>query len=223
MTALTRVPEVKICGVCSAADATLAGAAGAAYVGVILAPGRARSLAPGEAEAVLAATSARRVGVFVDAPPDQVLGEAERLRLDVVQLHGAEPPAVAALLAAELPVQVWKAVPVRSAADVRHAGAEYAGAAHALLLDGWSPGMHGGAGVAFDWDDIAPARFDLPAGLRVVVAGGLTPLNVAAAVRALRPDVVDVSSGVEAEVRRKSAERVHEFIGAVARAADVKG
>jgi phosphoribosylanthranilate isomerase len=207
-------PLVKICGVCSRDDASLAGRAGAAYIGVILAPGRPRSLRLDEAAEVLAGATVQRVGVFVDTPPEEVLEAAELLRLDVVQLHGAESPAVAALLGAELPARIWKAVAVRSAADILHAGDRYAGAVHGLLLDGWSPAGHGGVGASFDWAAAAAARARLPRTLKVIVAGGLDPGNVAGVVSLLDPDVVDVSSGVEESLRRKSATRVREFIQA---------
>jgi phosphoribosylanthranilate isomerase len=207
-------PQVKICGVCSAQDAGHAARAGATYVGVILAPGRQRTLAVAEAESVFAGCPVQRVGVFVDAPPAEVLVAAERLRLDAVQLHGAESPAVAELLAAELPAQIWKAVAVRSAADVDVAVDRFAGVAHALVLDGWSPAGHGGTGSSFDWEEAAAARGRVPGSLRVIVAGGLTPDNVGGVVALLRPDVVDVSSGVEAAPRSKSAERVQEFVRA---------
>jgi phosphoribosylanthranilate isomerase len=208
------LPLVKICGVCRREDAVLSVEAGAAYIGVILAPGRARSLRLEAAAEVLAGAAAERVGVFVDAAPEEVLATAEQLRLDVVQLHGAESPAVAGLLGAELSAHIWKAIAVRSAADIREAGDRYAGAVHGLLLDGWSRHGHGGVGASFDWAAAAEARAELPRTLRVIVAGGLNPDNVGAVVSLLNPDVVDVSSGVEDELRRKSAARVREFIAA---------
>jgi phosphoribosylanthranilate isomerase len=228
-------PAVKICGVCTPADAALAGTAGAAYVGVILAPGRSRSCTATQASAIFRATRAKRVGVFVDAAPEAVAEAVRALGLDVVQLHGEEPPEAVERLAGGLhaverlagglhaverlagglaPVELWKAVRVRSAQDIRTAAARYAAVVHGLLLDGWSADAHGGTGAAFDWAASAAVRGELPPRLKVVVAGGLRPDNVASAVRLLRPDVVDVSSGVEEEPCRKSAERVHAFIAA---------
>jgi phosphoribosylanthranilate isomerase len=205
---------VKICGVCSAADAALATAAGAAYIGVILAPGRARTRTLAEAEAIFAGTAVQRVGVFVDAEPDEMLRAAERLALDVLQLHGSEPPELAARLAASAGAQVWKAVAVRRAADVRAAAADYVGAAQGILLDGWSPRGRGGVGAAFDWAEAAAFRPALPPGMTLVVAGGLDAGNVGRVIPLLRPDVVDVSSGVEESLCRKSAERTTAFIAA---------
>jgi phosphoribosylanthranilate isomerase len=207
-------PAVKVCGVCAPADAALAAAAGAAYVGVILAPGRRRTRTLSQAADIFRASSVRRVGVFVDADPVEVLRAVERLRLDVVQLHGDEPVAAALWLAERMPAQVWKAVRVRAPEDVAAAAQAYAGVAHGLLLDGWSRAGHGGTGTAFDWAAVAAARPALPADTTLIVAGGLHADNVAAAVALLAPQVVDVSSGVEAAPGRKSPERLHAFIAA---------
>jgi phosphoribosylanthranilate isomerase len=241
---------VKICGVCSVADAALAAAAGAAYVGVILAPGRSRSRSLSEAAAIFQGTDSagagssgavRRVGVFVDASASDMLAAAELLHLDVLQLHGNEnaalaraagggapatvagsvrPAAAAAAAAAVRTPQVWKAVPVRTSADVEQAVAEYEGSVHGLLLEGWSPDGSGGVGAAFDRVAVAAVRDRVPPGLAVIVAGGLTAENVGEMVTLLRPDVVDVSSGVEAALCRKSAERVRAFIAAARHAGE---
>jgi phosphoribosylanthranilate isomerase len=206
--------QVKICGVCSPADARAAGAAGASYIGVILAPGYPRTVTLEEADAILSAAAAYRVGVFVDAAPADVLHAADRLALDVVQLHGGEPPGTAAALMAAGSAQVWKAVRVRDARDVDDALAGYGSIVDGLLLDGWSPAGSGGVGAGFDWSAALAARASFPAGLQLIAAGGLRPATVAAAITLLKPDVVDVSSGVEASLRCKSPELVREFIAA---------
>jgi phosphoribosylanthranilate isomerase len=214
--------EVKICGVCSAADASLIGKLGADYVGVILAPGRSRSRSPAEAAAIYQASGGvRRVGVFVDAGVAEVRRVADLLQLHVVQLHGAEPPELAAACRADGRA-VWKAVPVRATSDVERALEAYHGVVDALLLDGAPATAAGGAGVSFDWSGIAPLRARWPASLHLIAAGGLHAGNVIAAVTALRPEVVDVSSGVEAAIGVKSEERLRRFIAAArAGAADV--
>jgi phosphoribosylanthranilate isomerase len=212
-------PAVKICGVCSAADAALATAAGAVYIGVILAPGRPRTRTLEEAAAIFAATTSQRVGVFVDPTRAAVDAAVAALRLDVVQLHGDEDAEFAASIAAA-GVRVWKAVRVRTPGDVAAAGGTYGTAVAGLLLDGWSAAGHGGVGARFDWAAAAPARRALPPQLELIVAGGLGPNNVAHVTTLLRPDVVDVSSGVESELCRKSAERVQAFIAAAHGAAD---
>jgi phosphoribosylanthranilate isomerase len=217
-------PAVKICGICSAGDAALAAAAGADYLGVILVPGRSRSRTLEEAAAILsAAPGVRRVGVFVDPAPGDVLEAAALLRLDVVQFHGDEGPALLRAVRAALPVaarpRLWKALRVREPGEIVQGVRVYASVADGLLLEGWSERGHGGVGARFDWTAAATPRAALPPGLELVVAGGLDPGNVAEAVRLLRPHVVDVSSGVEAAPCRKSAQRVHAFIAAAREAA----
>jgi phosphoribosylanthranilate isomerase len=209
-------PAVKICGVCHAADAAHAVAAGAAYVGVILAPGYPRTRTADEAEAIYAAAgAARRVAVFVDADADEIIRAVRRLRLDVVQLHGTEPADLLGKVRTGAPCEVWKTVRIRQTGDLDRAATVYA-AADALLLEGVSDRGSGGVGAGFDWSGVADERTRLTT--RIVVAGGLTADNVARMITALDPHVVDVSSGVEAaesEVGRKSSERVSAFMAAV--------
>src|SRR5690606_28991845 len=90
----------------------------------------------------------------------------------------------------------------------------YADSVDAILLDGWSPAAPGGTGTAFPWDVVAPHRSAIPPGVRLVVAGGLSPSNVRAAIELLRPDVVDVSSGVEDSPGVKNPDAVTAFISA---------
>jgi phosphoribosylanthranilate isomerase len=215
--------KAKICGVCTPADAAEAAAAGAGYVGVILAPGRSRSRTLSEAAAIFErAGTAGRVGVFVDAAVGEMAEAARTLGLDVVQLHGDEAPADLVALRRALPagVRLWKAVRVRTPHDIAAAAARYAEEAEGLLLDGWSAAGQGGVGARFDWEAAAQDRRALPAHVEVIVAGGLGPDNVAGVIRLLQPDVVDVSSGVEASLCRKSTERVRAFIAAAQAAAD---
>ncbi|HSK18989.1 MAG TPA: phosphoribosylanthranilate isomerase [Longimicrobiales bacterium] len=204
--------EVKICGVCRTDDARAAADAGADWIGVILAPGRTRSRTVGQAAVIFDAAGARRVGVFVDAEPAVVAAAARDLALDAVQLHGDEPVDVVRRVRAGVACEVWKALRVRDAADYVRGAGTYGNEVDALVLDGWSPGAHGGAGVSFDWSAVAAE--DVSTGARLVVAGGLTPGNVAAAVALLRPAMVDVSSGVEEAPGRKSHAGIHAFIAA---------
>ncbi|HSK18971.1 MAG TPA: phosphoribosylanthranilate isomerase [Longimicrobiales bacterium] len=204
--------EVKICGVCRAEDARAAASAGADWVGVILAPGRTRTQTVGQAAVIFDAAEARRVGVFVDAAPAVVVAAARALALDAVQLHGDEPVDIVRRIRDAVGCEVWKALRVRDAAHYVHGAGTYGREVDALVLDGWSPGAHGGAGVSFDWSAVAAE--DVSSGARLVVAGGLTPANVAAAVALLRPAIVDVSSGVEEVPGRKSHAEIHAFIAA---------
>jgi phosphoribosylanthranilate isomerase len=208
------VPDLKVCGLTRRIDAELAEEVGAVYGGVILAPGTPRTVTPAAAGVIFAGSLLHAVGVFVDAPVPNILRAIEAAGLAVVQLHGDEPPELAGRLRAA-GVRVWKAVRVRDRGDVGAALDRYAGSVDALLLDGWHPGARGGTGSRFDWEAVAPAARARPAGLSLVVAGGLTGANVSGAVRALRPDIVDVSSGVESAPGEKDPRALVEFAAAL--------
>jgi phosphoribosylanthranilate isomerase len=213
MTERPDVPDVKVCGLMRHADAAVAVEAGAAYLGVILAPGFRRSVTPDDARVILGGLQARRVGVFVDAAEEDLAAAARMAGVDVLQLHGDESPELAARLRAA-GWEVWKAVRARGADDFSAAVRRYAGAADALLLDGYDPSSHGGTGTRFPWEAVAARLHELPAGMRLVAAGGLGPANVAEAVRVLRPHAVDVSSGVESAPGVKDARAVRDFVRA---------
>jgi phosphoribosylanthranilate isomerase len=211
-------PSVKFCGLTRRADARLAASLGAGYGGVILAPGGKRSITPAAAAELFRELPLTRVGVFVDAGLDEVRRAAEVAGLDVLQLHGSEPPSEVAALRAEGRWKVWKAVRPRSAAELREALELYRSGADALLLDGWSACAPGGTGARFPWEEISAYRDEVPRSLAVVVAGGLTPGNVERAIALLRPDVVDVSSGVESAPGVKDPAAMPAFLEAVRRA-----
>ena len=207
--------RVKICGICRPEDGALAFEAGADYVGVVVTPGFSRSRTVPEAAAIYAAAgSAGRAGVFVNATLEQVRETARLLALDIVQLSGTEAPELGRALrtasAGPPRSSVWKVLRPTTAEALLEEVARWKDAADALLLDGHK----GGSGVPFDWEAVAAVRPRLPAGLTLVVAGGLTPANVSRAVAMLRPDVVDVSSGVEAAAGEKSPEAVRAFVSA---------
>lgn len=206
--------EVKVCGLMRREDAAVAAAAGARWLGVILAPGFRRSVTPDDARIILEGFPVRRVGVFVDADEEALRSAARAAGVDVLQLHGDEPPELAARMRAA-GWEVWKAVRARDADDFSDAVRRYAGAVDALLVDGYSPASHGGTGARFPWEEVAARRDELPAGLRLIAAGGLRPDNVAEAVRILRPHAVDVSSGVERAPGEKDPAAVQEFVHTV--------
>lgn len=206
-------PKVKICGVCEPADASYAVEAGATHVGMIRVPGsrRTRPLELAR-EVAAAAAGAKAVGVYVNASDPVITEEGAALGLDVIQLHGDEPPErVEALAGAGR--AVWKVVKPRSAADLLTAAARYR-SADLLLVDGWTARGEGGVGARFPWDEVEDAIAGLPEGTVLGVAGGLTPDNVAEAVRRFRPALVDVSSGVETAVGRKDPGLVRAFVQA---------
>jgi phosphoribosylanthranilate isomerase len=111
--------------------------------------------------------------------------------------------------------KIWKALRVRDPGGLAEAVAPWLGLVDGLLLDGWHPDLPGGAGVRFDWNRAAAFRSNLPGGLLFVAAGGLTPENVTEVLPLLRPDVVDVSSGVETAPGIKDPRAVRAFIQAV--------
>jgi phosphoribosylanthranilate isomerase len=209
------VPEVKFCGLTRVVDAARAVECGASFVGVIFAGGP-RELAATEARDVLdgARGAARRVGVFgVDfrSRLPQVLAGAT---LDVVQLHG-DPTAADVVDARRLfGGVVWAALRMAGSDVPAHATGLFA-EADAVLIDARVTGRLGGTGAALPWASAAPALDRARAGATLVLAGGLTPENVGEAIRALRPDVVDVSSGVESAPGIKDHERMAAFAEAV--------
>jgi phosphoribosylanthranilate isomerase len=210
---------VKICGITSPADAALAVEAGADAVGFVfwfmsprkVDPARAAEIARGLPESVL------RVGVFVDRPRDEMEAVAEAVGLDLLQLHGDEPPEALAGLARP----ALKAVRVGKGFATEEA-LRYSRCAAGLVVDTRLPGetqMPGGTGVPFDWSLVKGLADRVPF---LMLAGGLGPLNVADAIRSVRPHAVDVSSGVEGLPGRKDPAKVRAFVEA-ARAAEKGG
>lgn len=202
--------QIKICGLTSSEDALVARDAGADYLGFVL---YARSPRAVSVEALAAivktlGTGVCAVGVFVNASPAFVRETAVRCGLAAVQVHGNE---LADGFRA-MPVPVWRAVAVTETGCIPEPAAWPAAR---YVADAAAPGQYGGSGTLADWDRAAAlaARFPL------LLAGGLTPLNVAGAIRKVRPLGVDVSSGVEQAPGRKSHEAVRAFIAAARQAA----
>ncbi len=194
---------VKVCGVTSVDDAKMCVEAGADSIGLNFLAGSSRFVATDMARAIVAALPARivTVGVFVDASYEDVVALQASVGFRCVQLHGDEPPE---LLARFLP-HAYKAIRVRSRASIEEA-ARYPG--EHILLDAFVPGAAGGTGSTFDWTlaaEVAKVR-------HVTLAGGLTPDNVQAAVRAVSPFCVDVASGVELAPGRKDPAKVRAFV-----------
>ena len=207
-------PAVKVCGLTRHEDAAAAAGAGARYLGVILAPGGRRTVAPGDGAVIFGDLKVQRAGVFVNATADELRRAAEAARLDVLQLHGDETPELAAALRGE-GFAVWKALRPRSGDELSAGLVHYAGAVDAILLDGYSAEARGGTGTAFDWRAAAERLGELPPETMLVAAGGLRPENVAEAASILRPQVVDVSSGVESAPGVKDHAAVRAFVAAV--------
>jgi phosphoribosylanthranilate isomerase len=196
--------RVKICGICDAGAAASAADAGADLLGFHFCPSR-RRVTPEEARAIVEGLDVRPaiVGVFIDQEAAEVRQIAEFVGLDLLQLHGSERPG----FSAGRPV-----IKVLKAKDGQISGAD--DWPDPVMVDSWSPDQMGGTGRTWDWN---LAR-RLLATRRVFIAGGLEPGNVGGVVSRFRPYGVDVSSGVEAEVRVKDPEKVRAFIRAVRRA-----
>ncbi|MEQ8258747.1 MAG: phosphoribosylanthranilate isomerase [Alcanivorax sp.] len=185
------IPRVKICGITRPDDGRHAARAGADAIGLVFYPPSPRYVSPRQAADIVAALPpfVTTVGLFVDAPPEQIDALLEQVPLDMLQFHGDESPHYCAAFR-----RPWiKALRMRDGVDLQAEADRYrAAGARGLLVDSYVPGVPGGTGERFDWDRL-PANPSLP----LVLAGGLDPANVAEAVRRVRPWAVDVSGGVE--------------------------
>jgi phosphoribosylanthranilate isomerase len=204
-------PRVKICGLTRNGDARTAEALGADFLGMVLTDGFARSVPRDRAAGVVEGTSAPRVAVVVDETPAAAAGLAAVVDATVVQLHGSETPADVAVLRDLGEWVVWKAVRAATLDDVREAVDRYGEIVEGLLVEGWREGVVGGGGARLLLEPEA-VRALVPSGLAFVLAGGLEPTTVEAAVARFRPDVVDVSSGVERAVGEKDPRRMETFV-----------
>ncbi|MBB3940963.1 phosphoribosylanthranilate isomerase [Novosphingobium fluoreni] len=207
-------PAIKICGINTPASLDAAIKARADHVGFVFFPKSPRHVALADAVALGARADGRigKVGLFVDAD-DAVLGEAVRTaKLTALQLHGAETPERAAQLRARFGLPVWKAISVTGPHDVARA-LTYTGAADLILFDAKTPAgtLPGGMGLSFDWSLIAHWKGPLAWGL----AGGLTPGNVAEAIRLTGTPLVDTSSGVESAPGVKDEALIASFCNTV--------
>ena len=206
--------RIKICGVTLPDDAAAVASAGVDFIGLNFWPKSKRYLnperAPMLAGVMRAMGHAKLVGVFVDPDPDEVLAVAARIDLDIIQLHGDEDPDAVKRIADVVARPVWKAITVRSARDLEHLDVW---PVEALLLDAPTPGR-GGAGVSFDHALAREARTRFPQ-LKIMLAGGLVPENVGAAITQVQPWAVDVASGVETAPGVKDRTKLAAFIAAV--------
>jgi phosphoribosylanthranilate isomerase len=198
--------RIKFCGVTRVEDAREAARLGAWAVGVNHWEGTPRRCDPAVAAAIGAELRRKLevVGVFVDAPLDEIARAVEDESLTMVQLHGHEGPVFCREVARRTGCPVIKAIRVRSGADIQAAEAfrtDY------HLLDAHRPGQPGGTGESFEWDLLARRRPKVP----LILSGGLRPDNVAAAVAAARPFAVDVASGVESAPGIKDHARMAAF------------
>lgn len=208
-------PEIKFCGLTRPEDAECAAALGAGYVGSIFAGGP-RAITPEHAAHVLRAAGdeVQRVGVFASASIRDIVAAARTASLQIVQLHGEATVKEIEKVRRETGCQVWAVIRTADGA-LPPGAADLIGSADATLLDAKVDGALGGTGVAIPWpllaEQLAPMRGHRP----IILAGGLKPDNVRRAVETVRPDVVDVSSGVETAPGLKDHERMRAFSEAV--------
>lgn len=202
--------KVKTCGITSVADGLAAAEAGADLIGLMFYDKSPRWVPPELAAEIARAVPPHvvKVGVFVNPPEELVTAAVTRCGLSLLQFHGEEPPE----FCTQFGVMSMKAFRIRDAASLR-ALPRYA--TDAWLLDAYSPGRRGGTGDTFNWDLASEAR---KLGRPIFLAGGLTPENVAEAVRCAQPFGVDVSSGVESAPGRKDPARMRAFVEAVRKA-----
>jgi phosphoribosylanthranilate isomerase len=206
--------KVKICGITNLEDAREAVRQGAWAIGLVHHEESPRRCDPAVA-AEIGAELRRRcevAGVFVNPKLDQVEAAVADEGLSIVQLNGEEGPSFCAEVARRTGAKVIKAIHVSSAADV-HGSEPYRTDFH--MFDTRRGELWGGTGQTFDWELLAARRSQVPA----IVAGGLTPDNVASAIEAARPFAVDVASGVEAKPGRKDHELLASFLEAARAAA----
>lgn len=204
--------KVKICGITNWRDTKLAIDAGADLLGFNFYPPSPRFIPPSEARSIIRRVPSRvqAVGVFVNDSASDVADLGALIGLDSVQLHGEEPPELAAALSRLFPV--LKAFRVRPGFRISALARYRAAARHGgFLLDRFSSRARGGTGRTFDWTLARRARRYG----RIFLAGGLTPENAADAIHIARPFALDVCSGVEASPGKKDPRRVRALMDAV--------
>lgn len=192
---------IKICGIKTVEAANAAAQAGTDFIGFVFAPSK-RQITP-DAAAQIARTlpkHVKKVGVFVNETAENMIETAERVGLDVIQLHGDESASVVE----QLPYQVIKAFPVdrNKLTNIQDYPCDY------YLLDSPIGGNRGGNGTTFDWDLANDLTIDRK---KVILAGGLTPENIQTAIERIQPAVVDISSGVETN-GEKDFNKMQQFI-----------
>ena len=199
--------RIKICGITRVEDARAAVELGADAIGLVFYAPSQRNVGPQQARAIVAAIPpfVTVVGLFVDPAQDQVESVLRECRLNLLQFHGDEAPG----FCGGFGLPYIKAARVRADADLVQYLSPYH-AAQGWLLDAYHERLYGGGGESFDWK-LIPHDLARP----VILSGGLTPDNVGAAVRQVRPWAVDVSSGVEAAKGVKDAAKIAAFIAGV--------
>jgi phosphoribosylanthranilate isomerase len=213
--------RIKICGITNPEDACSAVDAGADAIGLNFYSGSKRCVGFLEAKNIASSVGKQclRVGVFVNQTPEELNAIADSVSLDAVQLHGDQPPSYLLDIEKQYPiVRVYRVSDrgfIAMKTDLMLC-AKFGREPEAVLIDAVAPGEYGGTGRRLDWSVLADRaellNFDRSEPVRLILSGGLTPENVAEAIRLVRPHGVDVASGVESSPGRKDPVRVHAFI-----------
>lgn len=217
--------RIKFCGMTRAVDATKAAGLGAAHIGVIFAES-SRRVDDATARVVFEAAGEQvgHVAVFGSASVDDIADKAARSGADTVQLHGTPNVSTVAKLRQKFRGEIWAVVSVAPDSDVLpREAADLAEVADALMLDARVGGRSGGTGQTLKWDRLSESVAPLRERTKVILAGGLTPENVGAAIQAMRPHIVDVSSGIEIAPGIKDAAKMEAFAEAVRSASIIVG
>ncbi len=202
----TVMPRIKVCGLTRVEDVQAAVAAGVDAIGLVFYPDSPRHVSIEQAAALCRHVPpfVTIVGLFVNASRAQVHRVIEAVPLNLLQFHGDET----ADQCEGFGLPYLRVARVRPGVDLLEFAAQFP-SARALLLDTWTP-VYGGSGESFDWS-LVPAACPLP----VILSGGLSPDNVADAIRQVQPAAVDVSSGVESAKGIKDAAKIRAFVSAV--------
>jgi len=208
--------QVKICGITSVIDAQAAADAGADAIGLNFYPGSPRHVEPKTAlEICQQLPQLLKVAVFVNEPTAAIRQQAQQIGFDAVQLHGDETPEQIAELADLRLIRAFRCrdSSLETVEDYWHICQQQACLPQSLLLDAYHPQHYGGTGQCLAWNQLQPLP-PLMRGSPWILAGGLTPTNVAEAIRSARPDGVDTAGGVESEPGQKDHALIEQFVAA---------
>jgi phosphoribosylanthranilate isomerase len=196
--------RVKICGITREQDAIAVVQAGADALGLVFYPKSPRHVTPEQARRIARAVApfVTVTGLFVNASTDLIREVLASVPLGLLQFHGQETNQQCNCFG----LPFIKSIAMQRETDLLSIMSGYPDAA-GFLLDAWQPESHGGGGVAFDWQ-LVPETTRVP----IILAGGLTPGNVATAIRSAKPYAVDVSTGVESDKGLKSREKIDAFM-----------
>lgn len=206
---------IKICGIKTPEILSVTAGAGARFAGFVFVPESPRYIHPEQARLLSRQlpTGLRSVGLFMNPTDENLSHILGVVSLDFIQLHGDESPARVQAIKSRFQLPVIKAFAISAATDLDQVAA-YVTVIDWILFDAKAPAssnIAGGNGIAFDWTILKGKTFAKP----WMLSGGLTPDNVAEALSILKPDAVDVSSGVESTRGVKDAQKIRDFIAAV--------